>query len=158
MFRLAPYLIYRQISLEVPNSIRCTNYSDCWPSENFNDNTTYIQCEQNLCICSNCFQLSPNGVCGLAMCFNYTKGRCVDQRPSQQEAFLLSLFLSSFGAANFYLEDYRLAVIQLSVTVALVLVCMFCCCCFWCLMIFDEDCYSCECTVSVKMLLLFDVI
>ena len=131
-------------SLDVSASIKCTIDSDCYPSE-VNETNEYIKCEQNLCLCYPCFQHNSNGTCKLSDCFEFSNKTCYDKRHSQREAFLLSLFLSSLGVANFYINNYELAVIQLSLTVVLFFICMSCCCYFWCFML----CYE-ECTVSIS--------
>ena len=62
-----------------------------------------------VCVCNECFELDSTGRCTQnMMCpdeyyFSRDTGACVDERPSQLTAFLLSLFLSSTGAANFYI-------------------------------------------------------
>lgn len=60
------------------------------------------------CVCSDCFMLDGQGQCSSTLCIDYQynngSGVCLpDNRPSQLTAFLLSLFLSSTGAANFFI-------------------------------------------------------
>ena len=60
------------------------------------------------CLCSMCFMLDSQGKCSSTVCpdYPYNKGttKCSDDnRKSQLTAFLLSLFLAQFGAANFYI-------------------------------------------------------
>ena len=59
------------------------------------------------CDCNECFELGSNGTCVDVSCedwrYDQTELDCVDDRPKQLTAFLLSLFLSSTGAANFYI-------------------------------------------------------
>lgn len=60
-----------------------------------------------LCVCNDCFTKASNGTCVNVECedwrFNPSEQKCDDDRPKQLTAFLLSLFLSSTGAANFYI-------------------------------------------------------
>ena len=63
------------------------------------------------CVCNDCFMRATNGTCRLCQDYLYSDGQqqCVtDNRPSQLTAFLLSLFLSSTGAANFYIGQNSL--------------------------------------------------
>lgn len=70
-----------------------------------------VECATDgVCVCRECFERDGNsGKCMQnTMCpdeyyFSSSTGTCVDERPSQLVAFLLSLFLSSTGAANFYI-------------------------------------------------------
>ena len=59
------------------------------------------------CVCNECFmEDDSSGRCATCSEYLYSINltRCgVDNRPSQLTAFLLSLFLSSTGAANFYI-------------------------------------------------------
>lgn len=89
----------------------CTTDKDCYPPNL--QNTTippkYINCDNSsaLCQCNDCF-IRENDTCALAKCHNWSNVQCVDQRRSQKTAFLLSVFLSSTGAANFYIGQYDL--------------------------------------------------
>ena len=64
------------------------------------------------CVCRDCYMLDgQSGRCTL--CSDYqassTTGQCgTDNRPRQLTAFLLSLFLSGTGAANFYIGQNSL--------------------------------------------------
>ena len=74
--------------------------------------TEYIKCESYNCICnSNCFKLNGS-VCDYSVCGQYDNitSTCTDSPDlkDQKTAFLLSMFLSSVGAANFYIERYDL--------------------------------------------------
>ena len=65
------------------------------------------------CECADCFMLDEQGQCSSTLCpdFQYNNGSGVcatDQRQTQLTAFLLSLFLSSTGAANFYIGQSAL--------------------------------------------------
>ena len=91
----------------------CTTDKDCYPS-NLQDTTippNYINCDtsRGLCRCNDCF-VRENDTCALARCHRLSSNntQCVDQRRSQKTAFLLSVFLSSTGAANFYIGQYAL--------------------------------------------------
>jgi len=89
----------------------CTTDEDCYPPNL--PNTTippkYIHCDNSsgLCQCNYCF-IRENDTCALARCHNWNNVQCVDKRRSQKTAFLLSVFLSSTGAANFYIGQYDL--------------------------------------------------
>lgn len=89
----------------------CNSAIDCVPSnigaavpESFiNCNSTSGQC-----ICSGCFDLF-NDTCQLNKCHRYDSTQnCTDNRKSQRKVILLSAFLSSVGAANFYIGQYLL--------------------------------------------------
>ena len=60
-----------------------------------------------LCSCKECFERSFNGTCQEVECedwrYNQEQLACEDNRPKQLTAFLLSIFLSATGAANFYI-------------------------------------------------------
>eukprot|EP00731_Ephydatia_muelleri_P002390 Em0001g2390a len=83
----------------------------------------YIKCESYNCICSsNCFKL--NGfICDFSVCGQYSNATNICTTASdlkdQKTAFLLSLFLSSTGAANFYIGRNDLAISQLVMTVVM---------------------------------------
>jgi hypothetical protein len=76
--------------------------------------TAYIMCcvGERKCECNDCFMLDP----GSGKCFNCSdyfynvvNDSCAtDFRQDQRRAFVLSFFLSSTGAANFYIESYGL--------------------------------------------------
>ena len=86
----------------------CTTDKDCYPPDMQNSTIPrdIISCENSsgLCQCSNCF-VRENDTCTLEECHRYDsdKMQCVDQRRSQKTAFILSVLLSSTGAANFYI-------------------------------------------------------
>ena len=58
-------------------------------------------------MCNECFELADNGTCVEVECedwrYDEAGRKCNDDRPKQLTAFLLSIFLSSTGAANFYI-------------------------------------------------------
>ncbi len=88
--------------------MECTNSSDCFPPGVNNAPASLISCDGlNLCICNECFERNETGQCELNDCDDYeydsSQRECVDDRRSQLVAFLLSLFLASTGAANFYI-------------------------------------------------------
>ena len=60
-----------------------------------------------LCLCNDCFEEASNGTCIEVECedwrYDQQQLECDDDRPKQLTAFLLSFFLSSTGAANFYI-------------------------------------------------------
>ena len=60
-------------------------------------------------MCSDCF-VRLHDVCSVAECHSYQPSEleCEDKRRSQKTAFLLSVFLSSVGAANFYIADHKI--------------------------------------------------
>ena len=64
------------------------------------------------CECNDCFMVDPkNGTCFFCSdyLYNTTSRTCgTDFRQDQRRAFVLSLFLSSTGAANFYIQSYGL--------------------------------------------------
>ena len=67
------------------------------------------------CVCEMCFTRNSSGQCQICSDypFSNTLGECgVDDRPRQLTAFLLSLFLSSTGAANFYIGQTNLGEIN----------------------------------------------
>lgn len=59
------------------------------------------------CVCTDCFMINDTtGRCRICSDYAYSnisRACGVDHRPSQLTAFLLSFFLSSTGAANFYI-------------------------------------------------------
>ena len=91
----------------------CTTDEDCYPPDVQNSTIPrdIISCDNSsgLCQCNNCF-VRENDTCTLLDCHHYdSEGmQCVDQRRSQKTAFILSVVLSSTGAANFYIGQYLL--------------------------------------------------
>ena len=93
-------------------SARCMNDTNCGTPEGVaicNDTTGTCQC------LSTCYNLTEtNGTCILNECSSLNDdNECRDGRKSRTTALLLSIFLINFGAANFYIERYELAAIQL---------------------------------------------
>lgn len=70
------------------------------------------------CVCNDCFMINDStGGCRLCSDYSYRSNRSecgTDNRPSQLTAFLLSLFLSATGAANFYIGRNDLGTISSS--------------------------------------------
>ena len=86
----------------------CTNDTDCGTPAGVavcNSSTGLCEC-QGPCYVSN--------TCTLMKCASLGEdNECRDGRKSRTTALLLSIFLINFGAANFYIERYELAAIQL---------------------------------------------
>ena len=87
----------------------CFKAADCYPVDLRNSTAPneYIKCQDYYCICSsNCFKLNGSS-CEYSVCgqYNTTTSNCTATADAKDQttAFLLSLFLSSFGAANFYI-------------------------------------------------------
>ena len=90
----------------------CMNDTDCSREGVARCNQTTRMCECPL----TCFSLTQevNGTCVMDMCASLDDdGNCRNGRNSRTTALLLSIFLINFGAANFYIERYELAAIQL---------------------------------------------
>ncbi|KAL5517504.1 hypothetical protein EMCRGX_G003059 [Ephydatia muelleri] len=119
-------------------SVACYNDTDCYPAtlKGSAVPTEYIKCENYSCICSsNCFKTSGS-TCEYSVCGQYDNAthNCTttSDLKDQKTAFLLSLFLSSIGAANFYIGRNELAIPQLVMSVVMVatpllLLCICCC-------------------------------
>jgi len=85
---------------------RCQNVTDCLPLGVTNTNTNLAECIAGQCVCTDCFTSNNGSRCQICPDYPYdnAQDRCgLDGRPRQLTAFLLSLFLSSTGAANFYI-------------------------------------------------------
>ena len=99
--------VRREIETRQVPRLTCSNASDCWPDNDTPVPSTLIFCDSVIkeCICNDCFFRNDTGRCEEDSCEDYffRDNECVDDRPSQLTAFLLSLFLSSTGAANFYI-------------------------------------------------------
>eukprot|EP00731_Ephydatia_muelleri_P002392 Em0001g2392a len=110
--------------------VPCLKNSDCYPTALVAVPSDYIKCESYNCICSsNCFKL--NGfICDFSVCGQYSNvtNNCTtaSDLKDQKTAFLLSLFLSSTGAANFYIGrndlDVACTVILMSISGAVILI------------------------------------
>ena len=108
---------YRAVS--VPTSL-CTISSDCYPAglNGSSVPTKFINCSNQKCVCSDCFYAANSyKSCAYQRCWEYDKTAqtCNDLRKDQRTAFLLSVFLSALGAANFYIEQYVMGMYQRSV-------------------------------------------
>ena len=129
----------------------CTNDSECVPTEfpTANVPSELVSCVDGACLCLQCF--TPNttsGLCALHRpCFDYDylRDECVDNRKSRETALLLSIFLSSSGAANFYIGQNVLGGVQLGLLTILILSICLCTCCGCCLICFDDDFEGCCC-------------
>lgn len=132
-------------SLQLPFLFSCTSNQSCYPVDPplVDVSSKLISCDTDSgqCSCSDCFVL-VNDSCQInAPCrgFDNVSRECTDNRRSQKTTLLLSVFLSSLGAANFYIESYVLGAVQLGLFVLLlVLACGLGCvpaCCY----IYDED-------------------
>ena len=99
----------------------CVNDSDCYVGS---VPATLVEClGTGVCSCQECFSLNTTtNRCYTeypdCYFYNSTIGQCQDNRLSQLTAFLLSLFLSEVGAANFYIRRYDLAGAQLALLVS----------------------------------------
>jgi hypothetical protein len=79
-----------------------------------------------ICSCnqSNCFVLNSSSnycVDNPSPCYSYENGTCYVGRRRRTVAIVLSIFLLNFGAANFYIERYALAIPQIILGLALCL-------------------------------------
>ena len=85
----------------------CQTNADCFPSGVNNVSSEFVSCVAGQCVCMECFMSDDDtGRCRNCSDYRYDSAQdmCgVDNRPRQLTAFLLSLFLSSTGAANFYI-------------------------------------------------------
>eukprot|EP00731_Ephydatia_muelleri_P006841 Em0003g1089a len=113
-----PYLTLPHVYRSVQANL-CNTTDDCYPADLIVHQVpaVYINCSDNKCVCTGCFY-STNGYksCGYKRCWQYVAAThtCEDLRKDQRTAFLLSLFLSFVGAANFYIEQYTLGGLQLA--------------------------------------------
>lgn len=107
----------------------CTQAAQCHPIGFAAGGVTVppslVNCSAGECVCSECFYFdSDSNRCAVdTPCRTYdTDGdTCEDHRRSQRTAFVLSVILSSTGAANFYIARYELAVPQLLVLLVLII-------------------------------------
>ena len=100
---------------------QCVNDSQCFPSAVLSIPRALVYCDGDTktCVCNNCFVLI-NNTCAVERCHRYDNdsGRCQDERKSQKDSLLISVFLSATGAANLYIGQEALGEIER------VLVCM----------------------------------
>lgn len=93
------------VSQDFDSPTPCTTALDCYPEGYQNDTipSKFINCtESRTCACSDCFY-RLNDTCDLRPCHHFDNGtgQCVDDRKSQKDIFIISIFLSSIGYANF---------------------------------------------------------
>ena len=139
-------LFYRSeeaIHIEIRQEFSCNNNSDCY--SNATVPSSLVECFSSVCRCMECFERGSDGRCTIEFptCYFYNSGTlsCQDDRRSQLVAFLLSLFLSGVGAANFYIGQTGLAAGQLTLFIAVMLItCFAACipCCVMCCVMGDE--------------------
>ena len=128
------------------NDFSCNNNDTlCYPENITAVPRSLIECVVDVCSCSECFEQGSDGRCTIEFpnCYDYNRGTasCEDDRRSQLVAFLLSLFLSGVGAANFYVGQTSLAAGQLSLLLVTILItCFAMCipCCLVCCVMGDE--------------------
>ncbi len=107
--------------------VPCTNSSDCYPPglpASASIPESLVECTDASCACRDCFDLNKtSGRCQVdepCQSYDIAAQECEDDRRSQKVAFLLSVFLSCTGAANFYIERLELALPQLFVLLLLI--------------------------------------
>ena len=114
-------------------AFNCTHDLDCVYEMPSMSQSEKIACLNGTCLCLDCFTANAStGHCQLyTPCFDYDPNddTCIDLRQSQTTAFILSLFLSSIGAANFYIGQYVLGGTQLGLLLTIFLLCYSCTCC-----------------------------
>ena len=147
-------IIYHKIIIHIRLSLRqsgsCSVNSDCYPSGiNGSVPSRLIECDNNVCVCSECFTANTTGRCTFTIispsdCYPYNSGTgtCTDNRKSQLVTFLLSLFLSGFGVANFYIGQNGLGAGQLVLTLSIIVVSCFAICvpiCLCCCLQSDNE-------------------
>ena len=113
----------------------CSNPSQCLPEEfrNISAPTDLVNCTDGVCTCNDCFTVTGS-TCTIRQCWSFENGSCVDGRTrSQQTATLLSAFLSSVGAANFYIgrNDLGAGQLVLFVILAVIIAASIVPCCLW---------------------------
>ncbi len=104
----------------------CINSTDCYPPGlpgGISIPESLVVCAEASCVCRDCFELNAtSGLCQVdepCQSYDIASQECDDDRRSQKIAFLLSVFLSCTGAANFYIERLELAIPQLLLLVVL---------------------------------------
>uniref|UniRef100_A0A1X7VTE6 TM2 domain-containing protein n=1 Tax=Amphimedon queenslandica TaxID=400682 RepID=A0A1X7VTE6_AMPQE len=121
------------------------NCSFCFPPGVTTVPTSLIDCPNDRCACTECFSVNTTAnVCEYTVpspsdCYYYNEAtlQCIDNRKSQVTAFALSLTLSGFGVANFYIGQNGLGAGQLVLFLSIfvivyIIACTPCCaiCCF----------------------------
>ncbi len=129
-------------------SFSCNNdNSQCYPDGVSSVPSRLVECVNDFCSCNECFENGNDGRCAALFpnntCYFYNSGTttCQDDRRSQLVAFLLSLFLSGVGAANFYVGQDGLAAGQLVLFLSIILIsCLAIClpCCLVCCVMGDD--------------------
>ena len=115
------YPHFKDVNIEL-RQISCLDSVQCLSEEfrNVSVPADVVNCTDGVCSCSSCFTVT-GGTCTLRQCWRFENGSCVDGRTrSQLTATLLSAFLSSVGAANFYIGRNDLAAGQLVLFLILV--------------------------------------
>ncbi len=105
------------------NRTVCTNDDDCSDYDVGLCNNGTCECIGNLT--EGCFEANNvTNLCELNSCATFSNDSSVCRMgiKSRKTALLLSIFLINFGAANFYIEDYALAIPQILLGL---LVCVF---------------------------------
>jgi hypothetical protein len=130
----------------------CTTDFSCYPKEYVNDTIPYefVMCRNGTCVCQDCFY-RLNDTCEKRKCHHFENDTrsCVDDRKSQKDILILSIFLSSTGAANSYIGQDTLGLIQSGILLLTLILCMcICCvkkCCLDCCSSFEDECECCDC-------------
>ena len=95
----------KRLQVEFPLN-RCTSDASCVSYMNVSSELVHCDLNTGLCICNDCF-VRINDTCQVVAptCRSYSEAseQCLDLRKSQETALLLTVFLSSIGAANFYI-------------------------------------------------------
>lgn len=110
--------------LGVCHGLNCTMDEDCSDYEDNRANVTVGVCNETtgMCSCSSalpsgCFDVNEaTNMCTITDCgrfLNETDQICRVGEFSKVTALLLSIFLINFGAANFYIQQYALAIPQI---------------------------------------------
>ena len=102
------------------------NVTDCLSDDDCSDFPLVGECNGTSGVCScdtynateriDCFYYdSSENFCRIRECWEFfnSSGRCREGSKKRLAALLLSIFLINFGAANFYIERYELAVSQI---------------------------------------------
>ncbi len=98
----------------------CTATNTSVPVGECNVTTGNCSCDTPLSV-ARCFLLNETAnLCEPRKCFTLlSDGTCREGRRRRVVALLLSIFLINFGAANFYIERYDLAIVQIILGLAL---------------------------------------
>lgn len=118
-----------QTSSEAPPSLDPDCNARVFPCTTFNASVPLGECNMTTgnCSCDTPLSLAPciflnetGNLCEIRKCFNLLQdGTCREGNRSRVVALLLSIFLINFGAANFYIERYDLAIVQIILGLAL---------------------------------------